>query len=61
MMTLEQVQTALSGMNLSEVARATGYTRAYVSAIAKGTKSNPTYNAIKSFSDYLETQKQNGA
>ena len=60
MMTLEQIQHRLHDMNHSEVARQIGITRAYVSAIARGAKINPSYNMMLKLSEYLESIPQRG-
>lgn len=54
MMTIEQVQEKLKDRNLTEVAKSIGVTSAYLSAIRKGVKVNPSYEVIKKLSDYLE-------
>lgn len=53
-MTLEQIRKALYDRNLSRVADATEYSRAYLSAIRSGRAENPSYQVIKKLSDYLE-------
>lgn len=54
MLTLEQIKERLSDKNLSEVARRIGVTGAYLSAIVRGSKVNPSYEIVKKLSDYLE-------
>lgn len=54
MLTLEQIIKKLEDRNLSEVARRVGLTGAYLSAIQRGVKVNPSYETVKKLSDYLE-------
>lgn len=51
---LERIREMLKGQNYSEVARQVGVTRAYISAIAKGTRTNPSDPLVKSLLVYLE-------
>lgn len=53
MLTLEQIKKELGDKNLSEVARRVGLTGAYLSAITRGVKVNPSYQTVKKLSDYL--------
>jgi transcriptional regulator with XRE-family HTH domain len=53
MLTLEQIKERLGDKNLSEVARRVGLTGAYLSAIVRGVKVNPSYETVKKLSDYL--------
>ena len=55
MMTLDQIREKLTDKNLSEVARRIGVTGAYLSAIVRGVKVNPSYEIVKKLSDYLES------
>ena len=56
MLTIEQIQIRLKDRNLTEVGRAIGVTGAYLSAIRKGVKINPSYDVIKKLSDYLQQE-----
>lgn len=53
---LERIRELLKGHNYSEVARHVGVTRAYIHAIAKGTRTNPSDQLVKSLLAYLEQQ-----
>lgn len=53
MMTLEEIQEALAGKNLSEIARKVGVTRSYIHALATGKRLNPSYEMVKKLSDAL--------
>jgi transcriptional regulator with XRE-family HTH domain len=53
MFTLEQIRTLLDDRNVEKVAENTGIHRNTISAIRAGTNTNPTYNTLKSLSDYL--------
>lgn len=54
MLSIEEIKKRLEDKNLSEVARRLGITPAYLSAIARGAKKNPSYQVMKKLSDYLE-------
>ena len=56
MLTLEEIQERLSDRNLSEVARRIGVTGAYLSAIKRGVKVNPSYEMIKKLSEALSNE-----
>lgn len=57
MLTIEQIKHGLSDKNLSEVARRVGVSAAYLSAICRGVRVNPSYETIKKISDYLESER----
>ena len=57
MLNLEDIKKELSDKNLSEVGRRVGLTGAYLSAIVRGDKINPSYETVKKLSDYLEGNK----
>jgi len=54
MLALEEIKEKLQDKNLTKVAADIGVTGAYLSAIRKGVKLNPSYEVIKKLSDYLE-------
>jgi len=56
MMTLEQIRKKLEGKNMSEIARRIGVTGAYLSAIKRGDKLNPSYEVIKKLSEALRDE-----
>lgn len=60
MLTLEQIQKKLinSPRWHAQIAREMGVSRAYISAIARGDRNNPSYGLIKRLSDYFEGQEQ---
>lgn len=55
MKTIEEIQESLTNMNHAAVAKKTGLTRAYINAIAKGKRLNPTYITLKKINDAIET------
>lgn len=57
MMSLEQIQEELKERNMSEIAREVGVTGAYLSAIKRGVKVNPSYETVKKLSDALRSKK----
>lgn len=57
MLKLEEIIQRLQDRNLSTVARAIGVTPAYLSAIKRGVNTNPSYDVVKSLSDYLEVNQ----
>jgi DNA-binding phage protein len=58
-MTLEQIRKALEDRNLAEVARRTGVSRDTLYRIASGVGA-PSYDTLKSLSDYLTGGEVNG-
>jgi len=54
MKTLEEIQEQLQLMNNARIADKAGLTRAYVNALANGTRLNPTYNTLKKINDAIE-------
>jgi predicted glycosyl hydrolase (DUF1957 family) len=54
MLTLDQIQKKLADRNLNMIARETGLAYDTVWRIAKKRAKQPTYDAIKRISDYLE-------
>lgn len=54
MLSLEEIRDRLKDRNLKEVSRRTGIGYANLAAIAKGTRSNPSYEVLKPLCDYLE-------
>lgn len=56
MMSLEQIQEKLKEKNMSEIAREIGVTGAYLSAIKRGVKVNPSYETIKKLSEALKDE-----
>jgi len=54
MLSLEEIRDKLKDRNLKEVSRRTGIGYANLAAIAKGTRSNPSYEVLKPLCDYLE-------
>lgn len=59
-MSLEEIREALSDRNLSEVSRRLNgkYSGAYLRAIQSGKAANPSYECIKTISEYLEPRKE---
>lgn len=55
MLTLEQIRTALSDRNLSEVSRQTGMHYNVVYRAATDRTQNPSYETVKALSDYLDS------
>lgn len=53
-MSLQQVREALKGRNYSAVARQVGVSQAYISYIANGQKTNPTYSVLEKLSEALK-------
>ena len=53
MFSLEQIRAALDDRNVEKVAKNTGIHGVTIRAIRNGTNTNPTYNTLKSLSDYL--------
>ena len=58
MLTIEQIREGLEDRNLSKVAKATGYTRAYLAAIRAGRSTNPSLKFMKALTAYLEGKAQ---
>jgi len=56
MKTLEEISEELKNHNFSEVARNVGVTRSYISALASGTRLNPTYELLVKINVYMESQ-----
>jgi len=56
MMSLEEIREQLHKRNMSEVARNIGVTSAYLSAIKRGVKINPSYETIKKLSEALKDE-----
>lgn len=54
MMSLQQVRRALKGKNYSAIAREIGVSQAYISYIANGQKTNPTYSVMEKLSEALK-------
>ena len=54
MMSLEEIREKLNKRNMSEVAREIGVTSAYLSAIKRGVKVNPSYDTVKKLSEALK-------
>ena len=54
MMSLEEIREQLNKRNMSEVAREIGVTSAYLSAIKRGVKVNPSYDTVKKLSEALK-------
>lgn len=54
---LEQIREKLRDRNLKEVSRQTGVGYNNLHGVATGSRNNPTYNVIKTISDYLENNK----
>lgn len=54
MLKIEEIREQLSDRNLAEVARRIEVTRAYLSAIQRGSIVSPSKDMIKKLSDYLE-------
>lgn len=53
-MSLKQVRDALKGKNYSAIARKVGVSQAYISYIANGQKTNPTYSVMEKLSEVLK-------
>lgn len=60
MLTIEEIREALSDRNLSEVSRRLNgkYSGAYLRAIESGKAPNPSYECVKTLSEYLEQRKE---
>lgn len=54
MLTLEEIIQRLDDRNLTKVSIGCGLTRSFISAIRSGKVKNPSYETIKTLSDYLE-------
>ena len=57
MKTLQEIRELLAGRNLAKVGRGVGLSRAYLQRIAAGKRVNPSYEVVKTLSDYLEAQQ----
>lgn len=57
MLTVREIQIALSDRKLTVVAQETGLAYNTVRAIANGTNPNPDYKTVLTLSDYLEGSK----
>lgn len=54
MLTIENIRQKLQDRNLEAVAKATGISRQTLSSIKNGKAKMPSYQTIKTISDYLE-------
>lgn len=60
MMSLEDIRKKLNAENMSKIARQVGLTSAYLSAIRRGIKTNPSYDVVRKLSLYFESPTTDG-